>query len=286
MTPHILIVEDDTSMRDVIAFFLQEEGYQVTQAHSGEAAIELLLQAASHGVSYDVVLSDIVLGAVDGIEVMNVARNLPDEPTVLLLTGHGSLETAIAAVRAGAFDYLLKPCDLDTLLRCVEAASHDRYERLRMERDAETGRKFLNFVSQFAQPEVERGKEEQEGKSEPPPHKDQPSHEEQPVSPPGERYLRVGHLCIDTYRYEVSLRGQHVHVSPTEYAILAYLATFPGQVATFYDIARNTRTYHVEEAEARDLIRGPVRSLRKKLDRRSLVSVRGIEFMLIDPDEG
>lgn len=282
MKQHILIVEDDNDMREVIAFFLQAEGYHVTQATNGTIAIEHLHRATEQGDGYDVVLTDIVMEGTDGIEVMNVARSQPDGPEVILLTGHGSLDTAISAVRAGAFDYLLKPCDLDRLLGSVVAASRIRMDRLHSAREAETGRKLVELAQQFPSHKSEKPIDTTRANDHtrcPPPAS---PHAPDPFT---DRYLEVGDLRLDTYRHEVWFKGTRIHLSPTEYATLAYLAATPGRVATFLDIARHTRSYHIEEAEARDLVRGPVRNLRKKLEPHYIVSVRGVGFLLTDPNE-
>lgn len=306
MVNHILIVEDDTDMCNVIAFFLREEGYQVTQANTGEAAIALLANAPGSDITYDVVLTDIIMGDVDGIEVMNVARGQAYQPEVILLTGHGSLETAISAVRSDAFDYLLKPCDLDELHVCIVNAIRHRTEKQRQFHEAETGRRVAQLVGHLygwngetaesppvapsknlpdPSPPVQAISPEANGHSL---RTEQASvQEEHPMPPkePPDRYQQVGLLRIDTYRREVAFNGEAIHVTPTEYGILAYLATMAGRVASFRDIARHVRNYEVDDAEARDLMRGPIRNLRRKFDRRYIVSVRGVGFMLVDPDE-
>ncbi len=118
MTARILLVEDDQMARQLLANVLIQAGYEVTQAADGTIAIRLLEE-----YRFDVVLSDIYMAAIDGIAVMHAARNHRSyAPEVILLTGYGSLETAIAALRSGAYNYLLKPCATDELLDCVAGA--------------------------------------------------------------------------------------------------------------------------------------------------------------------
>jgi DNA-binding response OmpR family regulator len=74
-------------------------------------------------------------------------------------------------------------------------------------------------------------------------------------------------------------------MTPTEYTLLTCLATTPGRVVTYSDIANQTHSEHLDDTEAHELLRWHVRNLRHKLDRRYLVSVRGVGYMLIDPDE-
>jgi DNA-binding NtrC family response regulator len=105
MSANILLVEDDPAARLALSRMLESVGYQVATAPDGSTAITMLSET-----SFDVVVSDMRLPDIDGVEVLQVATSLPFPPSVVLLTGYGTLDTAIAALRAGASDYLLKPC--------------------------------------------------------------------------------------------------------------------------------------------------------------------------------
>jgi two-component system response regulator HydG len=117
----VLVVEDDWAMGQVVCEALRERRYRSTHVTSGEAAIRHL---SSEPVS--VVLSDLHMPAMNGIELCErLARDWPDLP-VLLMTAFGSVDRAIVAVRAGAFDFLLKPFELDELLIRIERAFQHR----------------------------------------------------------------------------------------------------------------------------------------------------------------
>jgi DNA-binding response OmpR family regulator len=125
MKTPILLVEDDAKLRRTLAAWISHAGYEVAQAPDGESAIRMLMIE-----SFAVVVSDIVMGGIDGLSVLQAAGRLRQPPAVILLTGQGTLETAMAALRAGAFDYLLKPCNGDELLaRIAAAAAHVDAER-------------------------------------------------------------------------------------------------------------------------------------------------------------
>jgi DNA-binding response OmpR family regulator len=277
MTAHILIVEDDTELRKAIAHGLQGAGYTMHQAANGEAALELLNQTET---AYDLVLTDIVMGNIDGTDVLQAAKARPNPPDVLLLTGYGSLETALAALKAGAFDYLLKPCRMAHLLERIQAALEQRAERLRKERDAEAWNTMSSMVAHL-----------QEQSNEPPPAvpppapspvpQPQPPQPPAPVSP--QHYVEVGALRIDTHRHEVWFAEQPVHVTLTEYTILSYLAATPERVVSFDDIAAQIHDEHFDQSRARPLLAWHIGNLRKKIDRRYLVSVRGVGYMLTVP---
>ncbi len=293
MTVRILVVEDDARLCEMIACALQEEGYHVTQATGGTAAIGLLRQSGADDLSYDVVLTDIVMDQIGGIEVMYRVRNLPAAPEVILLTGHGSLETAIAAVDAGAFAYLLKPCPIDQVLERVAAAVDSRMNRLRQTMDADAWMRIADFVSRVrydaspAGPPAPPACPPQETPHEQPaaqqPGPSEPAQATDTMDADHDRFLWVGRLCVDTYRHEIWFDDQRLHVTPTEYTLLSCLAASPERVVSYTDLARHTHGCHVAEAEARELLGWHVHNLRHKFDRRYIVSVRSVGYMLVDP---
>jgi DNA-binding NtrC family response regulator len=125
----ILIVDDEANARSALAELLRDEGYSVETAADGFKALPKL---ADFGP--DVLLTDLKMPGMDGIELMGKARDLDPECQVVLMTAHGAVATAVAAMRAGAADYLSKPLDLGELSVVIERVVERR--RLR----AETGR--------------------------------------------------------------------------------------------------------------------------------------------------
>jgi DNA-binding response OmpR family regulator len=280
MTSHILLAEDDNNLRDVLVRSFQRAGYYVSQAANGQQAIDLLEQASDSDDIFEVVVTDIIMGDIDGVEVMHTARRQHYRPEVILLTGHASLDSAIEAVRTGAFDYLQKPCRVNWLLERVQQAIEHRQTRLRQAEEADALRRVADVISR-AQPAAASSESGAPGAVLPAEPAALPA-EPADISP---RYLSVGALQIDTYRHDVVFQGQSLHMTPTEYTLLACLADTPGRVVTYSDIAAQTHSEHLDDAEAHELLRWHVRNLRHKFDRRYLVSVRGVGYMLIDPDE-
>ncbi|MGA9351584.1 MAG: HD domain-containing phosphohydrolase [Anaerolineae bacterium] len=106
----VLVVDDDQFALRSMARALGGESYEVVTAASGSEAIDLLKQD-----SFDLVLTDLKMPGVDGMEVLRQAREIAPQAVVLILTGYASLESAIEALREGAYDYLLKPCSVHEL---------------------------------------------------------------------------------------------------------------------------------------------------------------------------
>jgi len=117
----ILIVDDEEQLRSVLLRFLSLLGYQVGEAASGDEALDML-----ECIPYDVAILDIRMPGMDGTEVMQQARRMRPGLAIIFLTGHATLESAIAAVKADAVDYLLKPVSNRNLAAAVTNALQRR----------------------------------------------------------------------------------------------------------------------------------------------------------------
>jgi DNA-binding response OmpR family regulator/DNA-binding transcriptional ArsR family regulator len=117
----VLIIDDDEIVRKAITDLLKDEGYRVTVAVTGEDGIE----KAKNG-AFDLVLTDLKLPGKDGIAVLREIKALEDSPTVILMTGYASLETAKDAIRIGALNYITKPIDPEKLMPLVREALEQR----------------------------------------------------------------------------------------------------------------------------------------------------------------
>ncbi|WP_428229805.1 sigma-54-dependent transcriptional regulator [Flavobacterium sp.] len=115
----ILIIEDEASIRRVLVKILSEENdtYQVDEAEDGVAGLEKIKNN-----DYDLVLCDIKMPKMDGVEVLEEAKKIKPEIPMVMISGHGDMETAIHTMRLGAFDYISKPPDLNRLLNTVRNA--------------------------------------------------------------------------------------------------------------------------------------------------------------------
>jgi two-component system nitrogen regulation response regulator NtrX len=115
--PRILIIDDEKAIRHTLKEILEFENYTVDQAEDGPAGLDLLIQQ-----KYDVVLCDIKMPKMDGLEVLERARTLAPDAAFIMVSAHGNIETAVDATKKGAFDFLPKPPDLNRLLVTVRNA--------------------------------------------------------------------------------------------------------------------------------------------------------------------
>jgi two-component system response regulator HydG len=128
MTPQasILIVDDESGILDTLRILLRKEGFEVTTAQGGKAGLEQIRSG-----NHDIVLTDVRMPQVSGLDILQVAREQDSMTPVILMTAQASLQTAIAAVNAGAFYYIQKPFSNDELLAIIRRACE--YRQIRVE---------------------------------------------------------------------------------------------------------------------------------------------------------
>ena len=120
----ILIVDDEPGIRQSLKGVLEDEGYKTFAVGSGEACLEVLERR-----SFDVVLLDIWLPGMDGLEALEKIKQADDGPEVIMISGHGTIETAVRATKLGAFDFLEKPLSLEKTLILLKNAIEARHLR-------------------------------------------------------------------------------------------------------------------------------------------------------------
>jgi DNA-binding NtrC family response regulator len=128
----ILIVDDEEDFVEMLSLRLQETGEKVTSAGNGQECLEALEKTAA-----DVVILDIKMPGMDGIEVLKELKSRFPLVEVIMLTGHGTVETAVEGMKLGAFDYLLKPADFTDLKGKLEGARKRKDEQEERIRKAE-----------------------------------------------------------------------------------------------------------------------------------------------------
>lgn len=113
----ILVIDDEKSIRNSLQEVLEYEKHEIDMAENGNEGIELFKKN-----TYDLVLCDIKMPGMDGIEVLDKLQEIPNEVQVIMISGHGNIDTAVEALKKGAFDFIEKPLDLNRLLVTVRNA--------------------------------------------------------------------------------------------------------------------------------------------------------------------
>ena len=249
---HILVVDDELAMRESLREILELEGFQVSQADSGEAALQILSQAA-----IDLMLLDLKMKGMDGLETTEAAKRLSPETIIIMLTAHGTLESAIGAMRYGAFDYLLKPASVGDIIASVQRGLAHRAQMMR-QRD-------LVGLMQRAITEL------------------QPA----PAAPPtksAERHLRLREIDLDLQRHLATVRGRMLDLTLTEFRMLTYLMGRPDQVIAPRELVSAVQGYQADDHEARAIVRVHIRRLRQKIEPdpdqpEYVLNVRGVGYV-------
>jgi DNA-binding response OmpR family regulator len=254
MKGKILVVDDEEAMRQILAEILRPEGYLVSSVDSGLAALETM-----GGQNFDLMLLDLKMPGMEGVEVMRAARQIAPEMQIILLTAHGSLESAIEAVRNEVHDYLLKPVTPEALLGSISRALARRTDLRR--------RRLLLYQIEASLQQLKSV----EGLS--------------PYRLPDQRSvpLQAG-VVIDLARREVWRGADRVSLTPTEGALMRVLIENRGRVLTHRELVSLVQGYDATDIEAPEVLRPLVSRLRRKLavfgGERWIVNVRGTGYVL------
>jgi DNA-binding response OmpR family regulator len=255
---HILIVNDEPSFLQPLAEALEQEGYVVSTATDGREAIDQLRDA-----SFNIVVTDIKVPHVDGLEVIAAAKELQPDALVIVVTAHGTLQTAVAALRHGVFDYLLKPVSIQDTL-----ASIGRAEAVLA--DATRKRDLLQMMEEAIR--ALKG--------------DRDSGQGDRTIRSGNRLARAG-IVLDIDHRMVRIAGRLRSLTPTESDVLALLMSDAGRSFSSEEILENVKGYVPSPEAARAAVRVYISRLRQKIetdpkDPRYLLTVRGTGYMFSD----
>ncbi|MBS1250087.1 MAG: Response regulator MprA [Chloroflexi bacterium] len=235
MSTDILIVDDEKAVRESLQDILELEGYAVEAVSNGEDALEKLNEK-----EYVLVILDLKLPGIDGVEVMLQTHLLYPETKIIILTAHGSLESAIKAIRVGVYDYLLKPFETEEILASVEACFAVKTENQRKEKLIE---KLESSLEQF---------KDIEGITTP--------------EVPSRRIISLPQgVMVDLERREIKRGSTTAHLTPTEGTLLGIFLENQGRVMTHAEIVFLVQGAEADEWEAPEILRPMVSRLRKKL---------------------
>jgi len=252
--PHILVVDDEAAMRATLAEILSGEGYRVSSAESGEQALDLL-----RNTPVDLMLLDLKMEGLDGLQVTEAAQPLSPDTVIIMLTAHGTLESAINAMRRGAHDYLLKPAAVPEILSAVERGLKLRSQSLRQ-------RDLINLMQRAIQElQVPGAGVSSEGEK-------------------SDRFIQSRGVSLDLQRHVATAHGKLLDLTLTEFKLMAYLMQHPDQVISPRELVMAVQGYEADEHEARAIVRVHVRRLRQKLEPdpdnpQYVLNVRGVGYL-------
>lgn len=241
-TPRILVVDDELTILAPIVRALELSGYRADGVASGKEAL-----GALEKTPYDLMLLDMKMPEIDGIEVMHRARQLQPGLLIIVLTGHATLESAIAAVKSDAVDYLIKPASVHDITAAIAQALKKRNDQARPQRLLQT---ILDTLQQT------------EPSGESPFSPRQPAPSKQPI-------LRVGRLHLDDEKRLLTIEEsptRAIELTDGEATVLTLLMKQPDRVLSCREITRAAWNYELEEWEAQALVRPYIFRLRQKVE--------------------
>lgn len=242
----ILIVDDERTTRLALGEAFRQKGYHASQVGSGDQAITELL---AH--FYDVVILDLEMPGIKGTDILAQAEKLAPDTAFIVLTAHASTETAILALRSGAFDYLRKPSSLGKIFTAVERAIAKKEAQKRQKHAVGLLEQAFNALSS--------------------PEKTNNTTAEQ-------TNLQTADFILDERQQTAHYKHIPLDLTPIEYKLLRAFVHQPNTVISYAELAQQLHGVDVEESEARSLLRTHIYRLSRKLgdkDDTPLQNVRG-----------
>ena len=125
--PSVMLVDDEVSFVDTLAKRIAKRELKVSVAYNGQEALDKL-KAGGSSSNFDVIILDVKMPGMDGLETLTAIKQAHPNMEVIMLTGHATVESAIEGMKAGAFDYLMKPCEIDLLMAKIDRAAMKKRE--------------------------------------------------------------------------------------------------------------------------------------------------------------
>ena len=237
---HILIVDDERTTRLSLSEIFSLRGAQTAVAADGQAALDLIAQQ-----TFDLIVLDVKMPGVSGLQVLETVQQTSPATIVILLTAHATVDSAIHALRQGAFDYLLKPAQPRSIIEVVERGLAKRQEYLRRQSLVGLMEQTVEAFRQGATPAATSSSI--------------PATGEPAVS-------QAGDLVVDMQRREARLADQLLELTPTEFETLAYLVQHAERVVSCRDLVKAVHGYDTDEHAARPIMRVHIHRLRQKIE--------------------
>lgn len=260
---NILLIDDEASLRQTLTRILQRNGFEVTTAADGEEALRRL-----SGNAFDLVFLDIRLPGMSGLDVLKQIRQTDIKIPVILLTAHGTLQSALDAIRLGATDYILKPVNPELLVTRTQALVREQViHRRRVEIQSQIDGLQAELKA------LEQGLEEgaAAGSS---------------ASTAQDRYLSRGRLVLDLQARRATLAERPVELAPSTFDYLVVLARHAPDVISYQSLVAEAQNYQVNTSEARELAKWHIHGLRQALEAdpqqpQHILNVRGVGYRLL-----
>lgn len=253
-TKRVLVVDDEKTTRMALCEALAQLGYVANQVGSGGEALIKMREAPYH-----VVILDLEMPGMKGTEVLAASKDITPQTDFIVLTGYASTDTAIAALRSGAVDYLRKPSSLQQIISAVERAVVKQETQLRQEQ----AMRLLEQAVQTLQSDTLTMPDNQK--------------------PAFGSFQEAAGIRINVHQQTAVYEKELLHLTPIEYKLLCEFVRRPDTIMNYAELVLVSHETDMEENEARDLLRTQIHRLSRKLgnkDSSPIQTVRGRGVML------
>jgi DNA-binding response OmpR family regulator len=253
-TKRVLVVDDEKTTRMALCEALTQLGYVANHVGSGSEALIKMREAPYH-----VAILDLEMPGTKGTEVLATSKDITPQTDFIVLTGHASTDTAIAALRSGAVDYLRKPSSLQQIISAVERAVTKQETKIRQEQ----AMRLLEQAVQTLQSDTLSMPDNQK--------------------PAFGRFLEAAGIRINVHQQTAVYQKELLHLTPIEYKLLCEFVRRPNTILTYSELVLVSHETEMEEIDARDLLRTQIHRLSRKLgdkDKSPIQTMRGRGVML------
>ncbi|MBL8062172.1 MAG: response regulator transcription factor [Anaerolineales bacterium] len=266
VTGHILIIDDEATLRKTLARVLQQAGFEVTTAESAEQGLDFLKTTR-----FDMILTDLRMPGIQGLEALKLINaNYPTLP-VVLFTAQPDVNSAVEALRHGATDYLMKPLKPEVII--------ERTRSILLKKQTEKRKREITQQIESLQAEL-KSLEERESSILP----------AQPVNPSRvvdkERFIKRGPIVLDLQARRVIRDEQIVNIPPTSFDYLVVLARHAPDVVDYQTLVAESQGYQTDLRESQELSKWHIHQLRQAIEADvhnpvHLLNVRGTGYRLV-----
>jgi DNA-binding response OmpR family regulator len=259
---HILIIDDEASLRQTMARILLRAGFEVTTVGSGKESLAMINEH-----TFDLIYLDIRMPDMNGLEVLKIIHQHSPELPIIRFTAHPDLHSAVEALRRGAIDYLMKPLKPETLVdrtRVILSEQNKKKRRRQIEQQMDELQAELDALNGVELPEKKSPTEEMSS----------------------DRFIKRGLLTLDLHRRSVMVNDHSVNLAPTSFDYLLVLARHSPNVVDYQTLVAEAQGYDSDAREAQELTKWHIHNIRQALqtDARNpihVINIRGSGYRLV-----
>lgn len=260
---HILIIDDEASLRKTLARILQQAGFEVTTAENAEQGLDFLKTT-----SFDLIFTDLRMPGIQGLDALRLIHKRYPTLPVVLFTAQPDVNSAVEALRHGATDYLLKPLKPEVIIeRARSILSQQQKEKRKRE-----------IVSQIEALQNELRLIENGAAVTKTPDETKPAE--------ADRFIKRGSIVLDLHMRRITINEEIINLPPTSFDYLLVLARHAPNVVDYQTLVAEAQGYQAELRDAQELTKWHIHQLRQAFDKDSqnpsyLINVRGKGYRLV-----